>query len=185
MKTLVKALATAALAVTASAAQAQLYGEMAYIPLKFSLAAAGSSVEASPKALGLTLGYEFHKNVAVEGLVAFNAGDDTPTDSGATVLGKLKVSNAYGFFVKPKTMLGAKLEVSARLGYMNTRFDISGPGPAGAIVSTSIRDNGFAYGAGARYDLGTHTYLAVNYTSFYNKDDGKVNGFTFGVGMKY
>lgn len=185
MKTLVKALAVATLAATASAAQAQLYGEIGYTPLKFSLAAAGSTVEASPKALGLTVGYDLHKNVAVEGLVAFNAGDATPTDSGLTVSGKLKVSNAYGLFVKPKVMLGANLEVSARFGYMSTKFDISGTGPAGANVSTSISDNGFAYGVGARYDLGTHTYLAVNYTSVYNKDDGKVNGFTFGFGLKY
>jgi hypothetical protein len=180
MNTFVKALAIAAVAVTATAAQAQLYGEIGYTPLKFSGTSNTSTLAASPKVIGLTVGYDIYKNVAVEGLVAINAGDDTAKVNGASTPAKLKVSNTYGIFVKPKAMLGESLEVSARFGYMSTKVDVSGAG-----ISESVRNNGFAYGLGANYYINTRTYLALNYTNVYNKNDGKVDGFTFGIGMKY
>ena len=180
MKTFTKVLAIAALAAAATGAQAQLYGEIGYAPLKFSGSDAGHTMTASPKVLGLTVGYDVYKNVAVEGLFAFSAGDDTATDNGAATAAKLKVVSAYGFFVKPKTMLGANFEVFGRLGYMYKKVNISGPGG-----SESLDGNGFAYGLGANYYFATKTYATINYTKYYSKDDGKVDGFMFGIGMKF
>ena len=180
MKTFIKVLSIVALAAAATGAQAQLYGEVGYAPLKFSGSDAGNTMTASPKVIGLTLGYDLYKNVAVEGIYAFSAGDDTATLNGAATVAKLKVESAYGLFVKPKTMLGVNFEVFGRLGYIYKKVNVSGPG-----VSDSADGNGFAYGLGANYYFAPKTYVTVNYTNYYNKDDGKVDGFMFGVGMKF
>ncbi len=179
-----KFFAVAAFAVSATAAQAQLYGEIGYMPLKITATVfeGGNTltVKASPSVLGLTLGYGIHKNVAVEVMVAFSAKDDSAEVNGISTPVDVKVNNAHGIFVKPKAMLSEKFEVFGRLGYMNSKISASGLG--GPVSDTS---DGFAYGIGANYYLNTTTYLTASYMNLYNKNDVKVTGFALGVGMKF
>jgi opacity protein-like surface antigen len=180
MKKLSKALAIAAIAVSATAAQAQLYGEVGYSALKFSSQDLAGKIEASPKILGLTVGYGVLNNVAVEAMLGFNAGDDAAKLDGDASNGRVKIDQVFGVFVKPRAMLGANLEVFGRLGYARTTANITVPG-----ASDSAGNNGFAYGLGANYYFNPKIYLTANYMNMYNKDESKVDGFTFGLGMKF
>jgi outer membrane protein W len=180
MKTLTQTLAIAAIAVSATAAQAQLYGEIGYSALKISGPAPIGKIEASPKMLGLTVGYGVLNNVAVEAMLGLNAGDDAAKADGEATNGKMKIERAFGLFVKPRAMLGANVEVFGRFGYARTTANTTTPD-----ASNSADSNGFAYGLGANYYFNAKTYLSVNYMKLSNKDEGKIDGFTFGLGMKF
>ena len=182
MKTISKVLAVAAIALSATAAQAQLYGEIAYMPLKFEETVGANTAKVSPSVIGLTVGYELHKYVAVEAMAAFSAKDDSVevNVSGISFPVDVKVNNAYGVFVKPKAMLSEKFEVFGRLGYVKSKATGSVFG-----VSASETRSDFAYGIGANYYLNATTYLTASYMNLHNKDNVKVTGFTLGLGMKF
>ena len=178
MKTISKIIAITAFAITATAAQAQIYGEVGYTALKLKGTSGGTTLEASPSALGATIGYEVHENVAVEAMGIFGISDDTV--KGTSIAAKAKINSSYGLFVKPKTMLGENFEIFGRLGYMNSKATVSGAG-----FSSSTTGSSFAYGLGANYYVSKTTYLTVNYMNLYNKDSVKIDGLTFGLGMKF
>ena len=180
MKNISKFIAITALAITATAAQAQIYGEVGYTALKFKGTSGGSTLTASPSVLGATIGYDVHKNVAVEAMGVFGITEDTFKGTGTSSSVKLKVDSSYGVFLKPKAMLSENFEVFGRLGYMNSKLSVSGTGFSGSTASSSL-----AYGLGANYYVSKTTYLTVNYMNLYNKDNVKIDGVTFGLGMKF
>ena len=179
MKTLFKVLSVLTIAVSATAAQAQLYGEIGYTPLTVTDTSGANKVEASPSAIGLTLGYDIHPYFSVEAMAAFGAGDDQVDVSGLGAV-NVKVDNSYGVFVKPKYMLNDKFEVFGRLGYLKTEYTASGN-----ALSTTESKSGVAYGVGANYYFNPKTYATVSYMNMYDKDNTKVEGVTFGLGMKF
>ena len=150
------------------------------MPLKFEETVGAITLKASPSVIGLTLGYELHKNVAVEAMAAFSAKDDSVEVNGISFPADVKVNNSYGVFVKPKAMLGEKFEVFGRLGFLKSKATVSGLG-----FSDSVSESDVAYGIGANYYLNPTTYLTASYMNLYNKDDSKVTGFTLGLGMKF
>jgi opacity protein-like surface antigen len=180
MKNISKIIAIATVAVSATAAQAQLYGEVGYTSLTAKATSGANKIEASPSVLGATIGYDVHKNVAVEGMFVFGLSDDTVKFNGASIPAQLKVDTSYGIFLKPKAMLTESFEVFGRLGYMDSKITASGAG-----LSASESDSGFAYGFGANYYFSKTTYLTVSYLNAYDKDDTKIDGVTFGLGMKF
>ena len=176
MKTISKFIALAAFAVSATAVQAQLYGEVGYSALKFNNASSVPTYNASPRALGATIGYDVHKNVAVEAMGVFGV-------KGSSINGTsdmYSLNSSYGVFVKPKVILGEDFEIFGRLGYMNSKMSASGPGTPSSLTSSSL-----AYGLGANYYLTKTTYLTASYINLYNKNNMKVDGVTFGLGMKF
>ena len=180
MKTLFKVLSVLTIAVSATAAQAQLYGEIAYVPLTFTSTFGANKVEASPSAFGLTVGYDLHPYFSVEAMAAFGASDDQAEVNGTAVAADLKVDNSYGVFVKPKYMLNDKFEVFGRVGYLKTKYTASG-----SALSISESKSGAAYGVGANYYFNPKTYASVSYMNFYDKDNTTVEGVTLGIGMKF
>ena len=180
MKTISKFIALAAFAVSATAVQAQLYGEVGYTALKIKQTSGANTLQASPGVLGATIGYDVHKNVAVEAMGVFGINEDTVKSNGTSVAAKAKMDSSYGVFLKPKTMLGESFEVFGRLGYMSSKVSVTGAGYAG-----STSDSSFAYGLGANYYFTKTTYLTANYMNLYNKNNTKVDGLTFGLGMKF
>ena len=175
-----KFIAITAFAITATAAQAQIYGEVGYTALTAKDTSSATTYKASPSALGVTVGYEVHKNVAVEAMGVFGISGDNIKKNGTSTSDKFKVDSSYGVFVKPKAMLGENFEIFGRLGYMNTKVS-----NAGASSSSSLTKSSLAYGLGANYYVTKTTYLTVNYMNLYNKDSVKIDGITFGLGMKF
>ena len=179
MKTLFKVLSVLTIAVSATAAQAQLYGEIAYVPLTVTTPFHANNVKASPSAIGLTLGYDIHPYFSVEAMAAIGAGDDQVDVSGLGAV-TVKVDNSYGMFVKPKYMLNDKFEVFGRLGYLKTEYTASN-----SAHSVTESKSGAAYGVGANYYFTPKTYANVSYMNFYDKDNTTVEGVTLGLGMKF
>lgn len=124
------------------------------------------------------IGMNVHPNVAVEGMVAFNAKSDNIRVSGVNV--GVKVDNAYGLFLKPKVQVTEGLTAFARVGYVKSKVAASiGP------ISVSDSDDSLAYGAGISYKLSQTVSLNFDYTSYYNKDGTKVKGTTLGLGYAF
>jgi opacity protein-like surface antigen len=164
MKKIIRIVSVSALLATAAVAQAQVYVEGAYAPLKIS----DGSDSIKPAALTGVVGYAINPNVAVEGLLGLGVkkGSD-----------ETKLSNTVGIFVKPKMMLNNEVEVFGRLGFARTKLKYSD--------DSSESDSSFAYGLGGNYYLNKQTYLTASYMSLYSKDGSKVNGFNLGAGYKF
>ena len=172
--TKISAIVAAAL-LSAGAAQAQtatanpFYGEVGYTFIK--LKADGASIK--PGLIRTIVGYELHPNVALEGMFAFGASDDTVDGV------KYKVTRSVGLFVTPKYAFD-QFEVFGRLGYADSKIKASEAG-----VSASDSDGSFAYGLGAKYNFDKSFYGAVDYMRYYKKDDVKADGFTLSVGYRF
>lgn len=171
------AIATAVLVATVGA-QAQTYGEIGYASITAKGEDAGSSVKSSPVAVRGIWGHELNPNLAVEGMVAFGVSDAAVKVNGGSVTGeKMKISNAVGIYIKPKTKLKDSLEIFARAGYAR----VNGTTSAVGLGSESS----FSYGAGMSYAISPKTALTVDYMQYLNKDGQKVNGVTFGIGIMF
>ncbi|OWQ46022.1 hypothetical protein CDL60_15505 [Roseateles noduli] len=172
--TKISAIAAAAL-LLAGAAQAQavkpaLYGEVGYSFI--TIDAGGPDLE--PGLLRGIVGWNVHPYLAVEGLLATGVKDDN-TDGVKT-----KVSNAYGFYLKPKYDFGNGIQVFGRLGYVHTKIKSSFGG-----LSASGSDDDVSYGVGVSYAFSKQWYGALDYTSYYNKDGVKASGVTLGAGYRF
>ena len=193
------AIAAAASAVfmmgTAQAQQARAaaggsYAELGYTQLKTN----GSDVK--PSALRGIVGYEFHPNVAVEGMLAFGIRSDeqtvavpSPLGGFATGTAKVKLSNAYGVYVKPKVNVADSVELFGRLGYTRAKFKgdttVTVPGVGSFSESDSSSDGGVSYGVGANFKVSPAAYVGVDYMRYYRKSGVNVDGITVGVGFRF
>ena len=170
-----KIAAAIALAAAAGSASAQVYGEVAYHALNVD----ESGIEnLSIGALGVTLGYEAHPNLAVEAMLAVGVQDDSVTVSGIRVEGQL--DNSMGLFLKPKLRVADGLELFARLGWAHSKITVRALG-----VSLSDDGNDLAYGLGAQYSFNKNMYVTGSYMNLYNKNDFKVDGWNIGLGYKF
>lgn len=177
----IKQTCLAVLALSATLAQAQWYGEVGVTPLSVKATVDGNTLKSKPTMAGVVLGYEFHPNFALEGMAATNLDADVISLNGTDVAGtSLKVKRAYGFFLKPKAMLTPQLEVFGRLGWIEnkTTGQVNG-------YSLTDTDDDFAYGLGVNYYFNKTTYGSLGYSYFYDKNGSRTRGATLGVGMKF
>lgn len=128
---------------------------------------------ASPQAIRGIVGYAFHPNFAVEGLVA--AGTRSDSDLGVDV----KVRDAFAVFVKPKYNFD-NVEVFARLGWARTSVRLSALGG-----SVSDSDDDFAWGAGINYNFNPRMYAGIDYLRLHNRDSARIDGVTLNVGWRF
>ena len=181
---------------TAQAQQARTtaggtYAEIGYSQLKLS----GEGVSIKPNAIRGIVGYDFHPNFAVEGMLAFGAGDDSISETAtsgantATATVKVKLENAYGIYLKPKANLSDSLEVFGRLGYSHAKFkataDATLNGVSVGSESDSGSEGGVSYGVGANFKFSPAAYVGVDYMHYYKKDGMKVEGVNVGVGFRF
>jgi outer membrane autotransporter protein len=154
------------------------YGELGYTSLKFH---DSSGFNVRPAALRAIVGYNFHPNFAVEGMLAGGVSDGKTTIAGTDI--KAKLQDAYGVFVKPKVDLD-NFELFARLGWTHERVRASAISTAG-YASASGSDDSFAWGAGASYNFTRNVYATLDYLRYYSKDSTKIDGWTLGVGYRF
>jgi outer membrane autotransporter protein len=174
-----KIVATTLIALGAlSTAQAQYYGELAYMSTTVKEAETGFKVK--PNALRATLGYEVNPNVAVETMIAVGAGSKKITDEDGTV-GRFRVSNSVGVYVKPKFQISEDVEIFARLGV--TRASIKATWDDGDSGKSSTTK--FSYGVGTSYHITPKVSVNADYMH-YTKNEGVTSrGFAIGVGYKF
>jgi opacity protein-like surface antigen len=181
--------AAAAIAMLSTAAQAQtaktspVYGEVGYTQFKFKEEGVGS---VKPNALRGIVGYEFHPNVAVEGMLAFGISDDSiSVDEGFGPINvDLKLQHAYGIYVKPKFNVTPEFEVFGRLGYTQAKFKATASF-AGVSVSESDSDGDVSYGLGAAYRFNPRMSVGLDYMRYSDKDGVKVDGVTVSFGYRF
>ena len=167
------------------------YAELGYTQLKFS----GEGASLKPSALRGIVGYDFHPNFAVEGMLAFGVRDDSISEtvvSGtdtATANVKVKLQHAYGVYLKPKANVTDALEVFGRLGYTRAKVkgtaDVSLNGVNVGSMSDSSSDGGVSYGLGANFKFSPAAYVGIDYMHYFKKDGVKAEGFTVGVGFRF
>ena len=164
------AIAAASVLLMAGAAQAQqarqvggTYGELGYTQFKFSGDGASS---AKPGALRGIVGYDFHQNAAVEGMLAFGVRNDQG----------VKVNHAYGLYVKPKVNVADAVELFGRVGYSRVK---------GTGDGDSSTEGGVSYGLGANFKFSPAAYVGVDYMRYFKKDGISVDGLTVGVGFRF
>jgi outer membrane autotransporter protein len=177
MKKTVFLMATAAFM---AGAQAQVYGELGYTSVKFKSTEDGDTYKSSPNAIRGIVGYDAYPNLAIEGMLAFGMGSANVSGPDVPNGMKLKVDNAYGLFLKPKTKLNDKLEVFGRLGYTKAKYKISYLGR-----STNESDDSLSYGAGLNYAIASNISLNLDYVQYVKDDVSKSKGITFGIGYKF
>lgn len=179
------AVAAASVLLMLGTAQAQtrapLYGELGYSFLEFK----GDGVKTNPQAIRGIVGYEFHPNAAVEGMLMFGTkGDDfNTTEFGVPVNVDLKLRNAIGVFVKPKYNFG-NIEVFGRLGWARVKVKATACA-AGVCASDSDSDNDFAWGLGANYQFNPRMYAGLDWMRLNNNDGAKIQGWTVNFGYKF
>ncbi|MDI9235222.1 outer membrane beta-barrel protein [Limnohabitans lacus] len=177
----IKSTCLAILALSASLAQAQWYGEIGVTPLSVKATAQGNTLKSHPTMADVVVGYEWHPNMAIEGILATNIESDTINLNGSEVPDtNLKVKSAYGFFFKPKVMLTPEWELFGRLGVIKNRTT----GQVGSLSVTDT-DHDFTYGIGVNYFFNKTTYGSLGYTSFYDKQNNTTRGATLALGMKF
>lgn len=166
--------AAAALVMLGTSAQAQqrspLYGEIGYSFLEFDFDD-GSSVH--PQALRGIIGYEFHPNIAVEGMVMFGTKGDSDE------FGDIKLRNAFGIYAKPKMDFG-NIEAFGRLGWARTKVRFSD-----AFGSESESDTDFSYGLGVNYRFNPKMSAGIDWMRYFSKDGGKIQGWTVNFGYRF
>jgi opacity protein-like surface antigen len=178
---MIKLAIASALTLAAFSASAQMYGELGYTAVKFEANVDGDNLKSSPSAIRGVLGFEINPNLAIEGMVGLGLGDDKVTFNGRTVPGiKMDIDSMLGLYVKPKFILGPDLEGFVRLGFAQLKGSVSGYGQ-----QVTDNESSFSYGLGFSYTLNPKTSLNVDYMSYLDKNDAKINGFTFGVGYKF
>lgn len=179
------AVAAASVLLMLGTAQAQsrapLYGELGYSFLELK----DSGFKASPHALRGIVGYEFHPNIAAEGMLAFGVRSDDGnfTEAGVTSNIDVKLKHAFGVFVKPKYNFGPA-EVYARLGY--ARVKVKFRECVGAVcASGSDSDGDFAYGLGANYNFNPRMYVGADWMRLNKNDGAKLQGITVSFGYRF
>ena len=157
-----------------AAASTPWYGELGNTSLKLH---DSTGFNARPAALRAIVGYNFHPNVAVEGMVAGGVSNGSANVGGTDV--DVKLQSAYGVFVKPKLNVD-NFELFARLGWTHERVGVSS-----AFGSASGSDDSFAWGVGASYNITPKAYVSLDFLRYYSKDSTKVDGWTLGAGYRF
>lgn len=176
-----KLLLAAAVALSCAAAQAQLSAEIGYAATTIKVSEAGDNVKSSLGAIRGLIGYEFHPNLGLEGMLAFGLSDGDVSLNGRKVPGvNFKIESILGVYVKPKLKLSDDFEVFARIGYADLRGKTTAPG-----YSESSKDSSASYGVGLSYAIDKTYSVNADYMSYVNKNGTKSDGWTLGVGFKF
>lgn len=153
------AVAAAALATPGVASAEGLYANLGYTNYDFD--------QVNLDGVTGRLGYQFHKNFAVEGEASFGIGEDTV--GGVDV----ELDNAIGIFGVGILPVAPNFDLFARVGYGSVEATAS----AGGLTGTGDGD-GFGVGAGGQYMFTPTFGVRGEYTRLEGDD---VEGDTFSI----
>jgi hypothetical protein len=182
MKSIKKLFAIAALMIAMTGANAQWYGELAYVSATGKYSTSSSRVESNPKSIGAYIGYTLNENFAAEGLIGTGLGGTDVKVNGASQANPVtsKTDYLYGAFLKPRAKLNDEFEVFGRIGYIKGKL-----GSSDSSASSSNVRGDWAYGVGANYYLNKTTYVSASWMNLYRKNGVKFDGWTVGLGIKF
>ena len=129
---------------------------------------------ADPQALAFRLGWQLHRNIAVEARAGFGVGDDTVTFRGAPV--EVKLDHYFGVYGKGIAPLSEGFAVYGLVGLVGGKATATGFG-----YSASSSDTGLSLGVGFDLALGRHWALSLEWTELFKDADFTVRATSFGM----
>lgn len=141
-----------------------------------------SLVSFSNGMLALTVGHKFDQNLSIEAMAA----SATSHASGywGNVYVTAKVSNAAGIYVKAQSTPSNGFSVYGKAGF--TRGTVTASAyVAGYSASAWSSGTSPSYGAGAQFDISPRSYIAMDYMSYYNKNNVTIAGPSINFGYKF
>ena len=176
---LATAAATLAAALTCTSAQAQLIPTPSYLELGLVNATVDTGAgKASPTAVRLISGTDFHKYMGLEALFALSTSDGSATIN--NVPGRLKINNSWGLYLKPKFDVSPQIEVFGRIGFASTSL-----GGTGSLASASGTSQSGAYGLGLRFKFNKSLGINLDYMTYLQSGNTDVKGATIGLGYRF
>jgi hypothetical protein len=177
MKPVKKLFAIASLMIATTGANAQWYGELAYVSATSKYSTSSNRVTSTNELISGYIGYELNKNFAAEGLIGTGLGGADVKVNGVSQSNSVttKFDYVYGAFLKPRVKLNNEFEMFSRLGYIKGK----------TTSSTSEERGDWAYGVGANYYFNKTTYASASWMNLYSKGGVRFDGWTVGIGIKF
>lgn len=134
--------------------------------------------EMNPKAIGVVIGSQLSRNLAVEGRLAFGSA----TDSVDTIAGEIEVDvdSLLGGYVKALAPLNDSFALYGMMGL--TLLEMTATA-TGAGVSVSDNDSGISFGVGAQVMAGDKVRITVEWAKLITGDAYDLSGMTVGVAV--
>ncbi len=145
-----------------------------------------ASSTSNPTVYKLQLGYQFMKNVAVEGGY-LGSTNETYNASGGNLAGPVSASvNAKGWNVNAVGILPVAPQFSllGKLGLANLRSSATVVGPGGA-ASTSGSKTDLTYGIGAKYDINNNIFVRLDVDRYTTGTSSHTNLWMLDLGYKF
>lgn len=156
---------------------AAMYAEVGYSAIQARTTDGPDRWKASTGLVTGAFGYQFHPNMAVEGLLGFGAGRGSLKYNGVATGDSVKLGSVFGVYFRPRVALGDSAELFGRVGWARTEVRQSSTG--------KDSDDGVSYGIGGRYHLTQASYLQADWTRFYDRRHTSIDGFGFAYGMRF
>lgn len=165
-----------------SAAHAQLYVEGSYMNLASRATGSAGTTEANGSAVAGILGYGFHPNFSVEGMIGTGLTNADVKLNGATQATPVtqKLDHSAGVLIRAKASLSDSVDVFARVGRVEWRTTAT----AGA-ASAAANLTDWMYSVGLNYKISKSVYLTGSWISLYSKDNIKGDGWAVGLGYQF
>ena len=158
----------------------ELYGELGLSLLSYKISSYG--ISSRPVMLRAIAGYDFHPNLALEGMLGLGLGGR----SGVGYYGStynVSAGTMIGAYAKPRLTMG-NIEMFGRVGVTNTSSSARGYNGTDGGAS-------FSYGAGVKYmtqwaAMGKRDIsINADHMSYYSGSGLKYTGLTVGAGMQF
>ena len=170
---------TLVVALTCASAQAQYIPTPSYLELGLVNVTVDSTAgKASPNAIRLVSGTDFHPYMGLEALLALSTSDGNATIN--KVPGQLKLNNPWGLYLKPKFDVSPQIDVFGRIGFASTSLSASG-----SLASASGTSQSGAYGLGLRYKFNKSLGINMDYMTYLKSGNTEVKGATIGLGYRF
>lgn len=174
-----KLLGAAAAVLGCISAQAQFIATPSYLELGMINATVDTSLgKASPSAIRLVSGFDFHPYMGLEALFSASTSDGKATIN--NVNGTVKINNNWGLYLKPKYDITPQIEVFGRVGFASTNLSASG-----SLASADGTNQSGAYGLGVRLKFNKSIGINVDYMTYMKADKTEVKGATIGLGYRF
>ncbi len=166
--------AVLAATLAAAGAQAEVYVEGNFVPLRIT-GDHGLTSDPQPSALMGIIGYGLHPNWAVEAAVGLRLEKDSANRSAGGGSVNAQLNSTYGLYLKPRVQVSEACELFGRVGYLRSKLELA----------DSFTRSSTAWGLGLNYAIDRNTYLTVGYNELFKKDDVTVKGVNLGVGYRF
>lgn len=126
----------------------------------------------------LKAGYNFNKNLALEGMIGGNI--NSANFYYRTTNITAQVQNAYGIYGKGTVEINDTVSLYARVGATNGT--VTGSSSYGSAWTSGTSPS---YGVGIQANINNDVYVSLDYMSYYNREGVSITGPSLNAGYKF